>query len=374
MTYTKPADHATRRKLFATIFTKSAVMNSSSLHAVFRCVLFERLLPIMQQKCISEQPFEVFSTIYGVAMDMFVCWQFGVACGSNWTQDTKDRDQYIRAYNGKGEYFFRATEIFDWINFFDRYGVKLLPKKFWENNDICEKWNLDLCDRAAHAIANQRDFDVVDEPVIFRHALKIMGGIENGIPPKSSPPSYPNRLDIAAEMFSFNAAAHEGGAIPLTWLTYELSRRPYLQDKLRKELETLPVSMKQTSPTNINNEFPSLRDIEALPLLEAVVRETMRLYPVIGGPQPRTTPADVRIGGDSVIPAGTTVECSAWSLHRNPEVFPDPEVWRPERWLEATPAELSTMRKWFWTFSSGNGMCIGLHQAMLCKCRVRCPV
>ena len=55
----------------------------------------------------------------------------------------------------------------------------------------------------------------------------------------------------------------------------------------------------------------------------------------------------------------------SYCLHRNPEVFPEPEIWRPERWLiDQTSPEYKEMLRWFWAFGSGGRMCIGSHLAV----------
>ncbi len=337
------------------------MLTSQSLYEVSKTVLIDRLLPILDQLSQDERPLEVFKTIYGVGMDMFVGWQFGLASSSNWTQNPKDRDHYLEAYNGKAKYFLVATEAIRLIDALKKIGVSLLPKHFWDCNNVCEKWNLDLGDRAARTIVDNATLENFDEPVLFRHALKTMCGFSQGSIPKDLGYTYPHRLEIACEMFSFNAAAHEGAGIPLAWITFELSRRPHLQDRLRQELKSLSCLDGQCGA------FPQPKDIDALPLLEATVMETLRRYPVIGGPQPRRVPSDTTIADSAVIPAGTIVQCSAWSLHQNPNVFPEPDEWRPDRWLDATPSELANMRKWFFTFSNGSTICIGRHWMLLCK-------
>lgn len=355
------AEHALRRKKFSAVFSKSAMLTSETLQAVSETVLMDRLVPLLQELERNEQPLETFKTIYGVGMDLFVGWQFGLASSSNWTQNTDERDEYLNAYNGKAQYFFIATEAIAILDAFMEFGISLLPKEFWRCNDVCEKWNMDLGDRAARTIAENATLGVHDEPVLFRHALKTMCGFTDGLIPKELGHSYPYRKEVACEMFSFNAAAHEGAGIPLTWIAYELSHRPHLQERLRKELATLPISLKHASGDPGTGRFPLAKDFEALALLDAIVMETLRRYPVIGGPQPRRVPASMSIANSPIIPAGTIVQSSAWSLHHNPEVFPEPESWNPDRWLDATSDELATMRKWFFTFSNGPTMCIGRH-------------
>lgn len=97
---------------------------------------------------------------------------------------------------------------------------------------------------------------------------------------------------------------------------------------------------------------------DRLPFLDAVVKETLRLYAPIPGSQPRTSTRDMTVDGH-LIPAGMVVSCQAYSLHRNPEVFPDPYKFNPDRWL-AGDAEVAEMRRWWWPFSSGGRMCLGM--------------
>ncbi|KAI5358566.1 Putative cytochrome P450 [Septoria linicola] len=54
---------------------------------------------------------------------------------------------------------------------------------------------------------------------------------------------------------------------------------------------------------------------------------------------------------------------SPYSLHRNADVFPEPLRFDPDRWL-GPAEEVAVMNRWFWAFSSGGRMCIGLHLAM----------
>jgi hypothetical protein len=97
---------------------------------------------------------------------------------------------------------------------------------------------------------------------------------------------------------------------------------------------------------------------DRLPFLDAVIKETLRLYAPIPASQPRTSNRDTTIDGYH-IPAETVVSCQAFSLHRNPEVFPDPNTFKPDRWL-AGDMETTEMKRWWWPFSSGARMCLGM--------------
>ncbi|KAK2752290.1 hypothetical protein FQN55_007330 [Onygenales sp. PD_40] len=101
---------------------------------------------------------------------------------------------------------------------------------------------------------------------------------------------------------------------------------------------------------------------DRLPYLDAVLKETLRLFAPLPGSEPRFSDREEVIDG-FVIPGGTVVSMSPYGLHRNPEVFRDPLRFDPERWLGAAE-EVAAMKKWFWAFSSGGRMCIGMHLAM----------
>lgn len=150
---------------------------------------------------------------------------------------------------------------------------------------------------------------------------------------------------------------------------YELSKNPAHQTRLRAELLTLspPITHKPGSNSE-GSRLPSFQSVEVLPFLDAVVRETLRIYPAAGSIQPRVTPSNKKVVLEGyTIPAGVTVHSNAYTLHRNATVFPDPETWLPERWLNADKAQLDGMKRWFWAFGSGGRMCIGSHFALLSK-------
>jgi hypothetical protein len=115
------------------------------------------------------------------------------------------------------------------------------------------------------------------------------------------------------------------------------------------------------------DQIPSPKVIDSLPLLDATLRETLRLHAAAPGPQPRVTPftsTPISINGYGNIPGGVKVSSSAYTLHRNPEIYPNPIEWLPERWLEPEPGKIENMRRSFWAFGSGGRMCLGSNFAL----------
>lgn len=113
--------------------------------------------------------------------------------------------------------------------------------------------------------------------------------------------------------------------------------------------------------------------ISALPYLDAVIKETLRLYTAIPGTLPRVIPADSSQGKfiDGVyLPAGTVVGTFAYGIHRDLSVFGS-NNFDPERWLsgrshekqsneeEVETKRVKDMEKRLWAFGSGSRACVG---------------
>ncbi|XMA15650.1 hypothetical protein WAI453_008441 [Rhynchosporium graminicola] len=175
---------------------------------------------------------------------------------------------------------------------------------------------------------------------------------------------YPE-LSIASEMLDHLAAGHETSGIMLTYLSWHLSQDISLQDRLRAELLTLSPNMSLSSATPV---IPNAKSLDSLPLLHAIIMETLRTDAAIPGREPRVTPKSGCTLGDSPIPGGVRVGAQAYSVHRNDQVYPDPTKWDYTRWLDDENGYTEEQRKdrdrWFWAFSSGGRMCVGSNFAM----------
>lgn len=102
-------------------------------------------------------------------------------------------------------------------------------------------------------------------------------------------------------------------------------------------------------------------DVQALPYLNAVVKESLRLSMA----NPTRLPHVVPMGGwmfkGTLFPAHTIVGCSAYELHFNETIFPEARAFVPERWLDAT----EEMSKFWFAFGAGSRACIARNLATL---------
>ncbi|PWY63982.1 cytochrome P450 [Aspergillus eucalypticola CBS 122712] len=352
------AAHAAQKKALANCFSKSSIMSSQSVRAASRDVLFRRLLPLLYNAANLNKPVEVLELNYSYLLDTFVQWQFGQSLRSNLVEDEKERRFYLDGFLGISKYTFWQYEFPGLINMLQKIGIHLIPKSVINAFEGVENWNLEKCDQAQQLLASREQLSLDDHPVVFEQALKGMSEVT------SKPKAYPRRLPLASEMFSLNSGAFETSGNTSTYLLYELSRHPEWQKKLQEELRSLSPSLKYIPGKVVEiDDMTNPQDIDKLPILHAVLMETLRLWPSVPGGQPRVVPWPCTLGGYHNIPTGTIVQSYASVLHRMPDVFPDPHEWKPDRWLNASPEELAIMRKWFWGFGSGGRMCLGLHFA-----------
>ncbi|KAB2571466.1 putative cytochrome P450 [Lasiodiplodia theobromae] len=364
---TNNTEHGSRKRLFSGLYSKSHITTSSLVQEVTRVVLFDRLLPLLKRHSQGKEALNVTDLNYAYSMDSFVNWQFGLQAGCNLIQNEQERNMYLDGFFAREHHSFAATELPGLTSFLAWFGIHLIPKSVDMGTHEIEEWNLAMCDKAEKPLRNGSAGKFSTKPeTIFAQALKTMGSAAQASGGSKISEPYANRNEIACEMFSASSAAHETSGNTLTYVYWELSRRPHLQTKLRQELLALDPPLELQSKDAAN--MPSTKSLLALPLLNAIIMETLRLYPAVPGPQPRVTPHPRNsLGGFDNIPAGVVVQCYAYALHRNQDVFPEPEMWKPERWLDASQAELTAMRRWFWAFGSGPSMCIGSNFALYCE-------
>lgn len=169
-----------------------------------------------------------------------------------------------------------------------------------------------------------------------------------------------SKLEIASEMVDHTFAGSDTGSMVLLYLAYEISKIENLhwQDILRAE-------------ANSKGQDCTSRILDTLPVLHAVIMETLRLHAPVPGNSVRVSPSDravvMEVPGQEriLLPPNIRIHAQAWSLHRNPSAFPNPEKWDPSRWLESDAAQWKEMHRWFWAFGSGSRMCAGNSFGML---------
>jgi cytochrome P450 len=158
------------------------------------------------------------------------------------------------------------------------------------------------------------------------------------------------------EVMTLMLAGHETTANSLAWTFYLLSQHPEVAQKLRDEVDTLLVEA-----ATAEKRPPTVADLPQLPYTRMVIEESMRLYPVAWS-FGRMTVGDDKIGGYPV-PAGTPIFISAFTTHRHPDFWEEPDRFDPERF---TPERSQGRHRFAYIpFSGGPRQCIGNTFAMM---------
>jgi cytochrome P450 len=148
-------------------------------------------------------------------------------------------------------------------------------------------------------------------------------------------------LELHDELMTVLVAGHETTASALTWAFYWVDRFPEVREKLLQELISLGVN-------------PEPTQIAKMPYLTAVCQETLRIYPIAMAAFIRVVKTPIKIAGYE-LPEGTVIVPSIYLAHHREEVYPQPQQFKPERFLERQFSAYEYL-----PFGGGNRRCIGL--------------
>jgi cytochrome P450 len=146
-----------------------------------------------------------------------------------------------------------------------------------------------------------------------------------------------SREEIRDELMTALVAGHETTASELAWAFERLAREPRVLRRLHEEIDAG----------------------EGDAYLTATIQEVLRRRPVLPQAEPRLVKQPVRIGDWSYEP-GVVLAASAWLVQHDPDVYPDPFAFRPERFLDEPPGTYT----WI-PFGGGRRRCLGASFAML---------
>ncbi|EAQ97275.1 cytochrome P450 [Congregibacter litoralis] len=163
-----------------------------------------------------------------------------------------------------------------------------------------------------------------------------------------------SRDELIDQLGVFFLAGHETTASVLTWLFFICAQQPSLVAKMRREIDSV-VAVDAAAGKKKKQEPLTFEHMRQLPLLKAVFREALRLYPPITF-MPRVALEDTTVGPRK-LPKGALVMISPWTLHRHRDYWDDPHAFKPERFLPDNEASLVDGA--YIPFGQGPHTCVG---------------
>ncbi|KAF5506241.1 Benzoate 4-monooxygenase [Colletotrichum siamense] len=222
----------------------------------------------------------------------------------------------------------------EWYKFNQRLTSYLSPtfRKWWGLN---KGWDGIVYHRATQRLKRYQAGEKLSD--FFQALMEDKNGTPNGL----------DWGEIVAEVSIMMNAGSDTTAIAMNNVMYWLLKNPRCMAKLRGEIDSV---------LDVDEIVAPYDKIKHLPYLRACLDESLRIVPPTTFGLPRRTPPEgAYILGD-FIPGDTTVSISAYIVHRDPKIFPDPESYIPERWLGDKGKDL---QPYFVSFSAGARGCIG---------------
>jgi cytochrome P450 len=153
---------------------------------------------------------------------------------------------------------------------------------------------------------------------------------------------------IRDELVVMLMAGHETSGTALAWTFERILSLPHVEERLRAELESV-----------VGGEPLAAAHLPRLEYLDAVIKESLRIRPIMPAGGARRVRTPVEIGG-YLIPEGANLIDSMYLLHRRRDLYPDPEVFKPERFLGKRVID-----PYEWTpFGGGLRRCLGMAFAL----------
>ncbi|NWS94435.1 CP4V2 protein, partial [Mionectes macconnelli] len=300
------------------------------------------------EKHVDKEPFDVFLDITLCALDIICETAMGKNVGA---QKSKNSDYVSAIYRMSDLIQQRQKSPWLWPDFL--YMLFKEGREHRKNLNILHNFtDRVIAERAAELenyMQKKHDNDGNGEESVPKKRKAFLDMLLSATDDEGNKLSY---RDIREEVDTFMFEGHDTTAAAMNWVLYLLGHNPEVQKKVHKELDEVFDTTDRPVTTD---------DLKQLRYLECVVKEALRLFPSV--PMfARTLREDCSISGYQV-PKGTNVLVLTYALHRDPEIFPDPEEFRPERFFSENSKGRHPYA--YVPFSAGPRNCIGQRFAQM---------
>ncbi|KAF8319095.1 cytochrome P450 [Clavulina sp. PMI_390] len=361
------ADHARQRKVMNPAF------GPANIKAMYP-ILLEKASQFRDAtlKMINESPTQplrinLVRHMVGVTLDVIGAAGFGYDIGAI---EHGEKNELVKSFN----YFFANNSNFDWrmILFRTFPALEILPD-FSERSKSRKQAVATMQRIGAEIVGDKKKVASAEAQLGVKSsaggakdllALLVRANMADDL--KAS--QKLSDEEVAAQISTFLLAGNETTATALNWTVYGMLKHPHIQEKLRAEVLAFP------------SDSPTYDEVSGLKYLDAVVRETLRVYaPTLGtsrvASEDSVIPLDEPIiGKDGVkrtelfVPRNTRIDVPTMTMNTDESVWgPDATEFRPERWLEEKLPEgvLEMPSLASPTFLAGPRACIGFRLTLI---------
>nr|QFF91472.1 25-hydroxyvitamin D-1 alpha hydroxylase 2 isoform 1 [Potamotrygon motoro]QFF91473.1 25-hydroxyvitamin D-1 alpha hydroxylase 2 isoform 2 [Potamotrygon motoro] len=226
--------------------------------------------------------------------------------------------------------------------------LPLLPKAMWQYIPIWKRF-----------IAAWDYIFYISEKLINKKMKDIQEKMEKGLEVQGEYLTYlltntkMTPWDIYGSLSELLTAAVDTTSNTTSWILYNLAKEPSIQQQLYEEINSVIPG----------DQIPLTKDFSHMPLLKAVVKETLRLYPVVPG-NARLVEKDLVIGGYH-FPKNTLFHLCHYAVSLDDSSFVEPQRFQPERWLRDMTREKKPHPFASIPFGFGTRSCLGKRVAEL---------
>lgn len=261
-------------------------------------------------------------------------------------------------------------------NDFREMGKKIFERTFWQNIRGIFSFAFPNLARKLHVKINEQEtidffFGIVNNTIKYRQEnnisrndfmelliqLKNKGKLLDDDSPSLAEFAEDNKItfeEVVSQAVIFFEAGFETSSTTMTWALYELSANPDVQEKTRKEI--LDVLAKHDGKVTYDG-------LQEMHYLERVILETLRKYPPLPSLHRVVTKEYKVPDTDLVLKTGTKINIPIMGIQRDPEVYPDPEKFDPDRFTEENKKNRPQVA-WM-PFGEGPRICIGMRFGLL---------
>lgn len=233
-----------------------------------------------------------------------------------------------------------VSDAIPYLRWLDLGGYQKIMRKTWKDmDDILEAWLKEHRERRDLGLVKGEQHDFMD--AMLAH---VDGAADDDFP------GFDADTVNKAVCLTLLSGATETVTVILTWALSLLLTHPNTMKKLQDELDIHVDKNRQVDES----------DLAHLAYLKAVIKETLRLYPAAPVGVPHEAMEDCIVGGYN-IPKGTRLFVNIWKIHHDPEAWPDPYEFRPERFLTShKDVDVRGQHFDLIPFGSGRRMCPGM--------------